>query len=335
MPPSTPSILSFPIFMPNQWRHLDAHTIRDLRDDAMRTIDLHGHRGARGLFPENTLAGFAGTLAIGVDTLEMDVGMTADDVVVVTHDPRLNPDLTRTRDGHWLGVSGPAIRALRAAELSAYDVGRIRPGSGYAALWPDQHASDGASIPSLANVLGIDRAVQFNVELKTFPGQPQLAVEGAVMADAVVAVADAASATRQLIVQSFDWRGPRHLKRTRPDIRLAWLTRTAILSEARLWWGGPHPGDFGGSVPRAVAAEGGPIWGPDYLDLSEEALAEAHDLGLLVMPWTVNPKEEMRRLIRWGVDGLITDRPDVAREVMAEEGLALPPSRRVQEIGAA
>src|SRR6516162_10276 len=97
---------------------------------AMRgRIDLHGHRGARGLFPENTLAGFAGALAIGVDALELDVAMTSDDVVVATHDPRLNPDLTRTRDGAWLAAAGPAIRSLRAADLARYDVGRIRAGS--------------------------------------------------------------------------------------------------------------------------------------------------------------------------------------------------------------
>ena len=86
-------------------------------------------------------------------------------------------------------------------------------------------------------------------------------------------------------------------------------------------------------MPRAVAAEGGPSWGPDYADLTEETIAEAHALGLRVVPWTVNQPEDMRRLIGWGVDGLITDRPDLARRVLADEGYPLPPSRRVEEIG--
>ncbi len=80
-------------------------------------------------------------------------------------------------------------------------------------------------------------------------------------------------------------------------------------------------------MPRAVAAEGGPIWAPDHHDLTEEALAEAHALGLRVVPWTVNRPEDMRRLIGWGVDGLITDRPDLARVVLADAGLPLPPPR--------
>jgi glycerophosphoryl diester phosphodiesterase len=293
----------------------------------MRSIELHGHRGARGLFPENTLAGFAGALAVGVDALELDVAVTADNAVVVTHDPRLNPDITRTSDGVWLPTPGPLMRSLRVAALADYDVGRMRPDSAYATLHPDQTPRDGARIPRLREVFDLDPLVTLNVELKSFPDQPGVAIDGATMADLVVAEADAAGVTHRLIVQSFDWRGPRRLHDTRPEIRLAWLTRSVILPQARTWWDGPHPDDFGGSVPRAVAAEGGPTWAPDYLDLSEAVIAEAHALGLRVVPWTINQTEDMRRLLRWGVDGLITDRPDLARNVLSEAGLPLPPPR--------
>jgi glycerophosphoryl diester phosphodiesterase len=282
-----------------------------------RAIELHGHRGARGLFPENTLAAFAGAIALGVDTIEFDVAMTADDTVMVTHDPALNPDITRTADGVWLTRRGPTVRSLRAADLGRYDVGRIRPGSAYAVEFPDQAPHDGARIPLLEDALRIDPAIRFNIELKTVPVLPDLTVDGARLAAAVVAVADAAGTTARTTVQSFDWRGPRHLHRTRPDVRLAWLTRAAILPQARAWWDGPDPSDYGGSVARAVAAEGGPIWSPAHGDLTQASLAEAHGLGLRVIPWTVNRADDMRRLIGWGVDGLITDRPDIARRIMA------------------
>jgi glycerophosphoryl diester phosphodiesterase len=298
----------------------------------MPRIDLYGHRGARGLFPENTLVGFAGALAIGVDVLELDVAVTADDVVVVTHDPRLNPDITRTRDGIWLNAPGAAIRSLRAAELAGYDVGRIRPDSSYATLHPVQMPHDGATIPTLAEVLRIDPLVRLNIELKTFPWHPDLAVDGVAMADAVAAVADAHGAADRIIVQSFDWRGPRRLRRTRPEIDLAWLTSAASMASARSWWDGPLPADFGGSAVRAVAAEGGRTWGPEHDGLTEEALSEAHSLGLRVVPWTVNRPDDMRRLIRWGVDGLITDRPDLARAALSESGYPVPPSRRVEKV---
>ena len=263
------------------------------------------------------MVGFAGALALGADTLELDVGMTQDNVVVVSHDPALNPAITRTPDGAWLARPGPPIRSLRAAELASYDVGRIRPESAYAAAFPDQIPCDSARIPRLEDVLRLDSTAKFNIELKTYPLQPGLTVDGATMAAAVVAVADATGAAGRVTVQSFDWRGPRHLRDTRRDIRLAWLTRAAIMPQARAWWGGPDPSDYGGSVPRAVAAEGGPIWAPEHVDLTEESVAEAHCLGLLVIPWTVNRPDEMRRLVAWAVDGLITDRPDLARTVMA------------------
>jgi glycerophosphoryl diester phosphodiesterase len=290
-----------------------------------RAFDLQGHRGARGLFPENTLVGFAGALTIGVNTLELDVTLTADDIVVVSHDPRLNPDHTRTADGAWLRQPGPLIRSMNSRDLATYDVGRLRPGTDYAAQFPDQEPHDRARIPDLASVLRLNASVAFNIELKSSPTVDSVC--GIALAEAVATVADAANATPRIIVQSFDWRGPRSLRQIRPHIRLAWLTRSDILADATIWWDGPHPSDFGGSVARAVAAEGGPIWTPLYSDLTEDSIAEAHALGLLVIPWTVNRPLDMRRLLQWEVDGLITDRPDLAHPILRELGLPLPPPR--------
>ncbi|MFQ5954576.1 MAG: glycerophosphodiester phosphodiesterase family protein, partial [Kiloniellales bacterium] len=134
-------------------------------------VEIQGHRGARGLAPENTLAGFALALSIGVTTLELDVGVTADGVVVVAHDPRLNPALARTADGSWLAAPGPPLSSLTLAELRRYDVGRIDPQSRYARRFPDQRPVDGARIPMLAEVVALSRkagnhTVRFNIETK-------------------------------------------------------------------------------------------------------------------------------------------------------------------------
>ena len=269
------------------------------------------------MWPENTLAGFAGALALGVDALELDVALTADGVVMVSHDSALNPNHTRDAAGAWLEDPGPLIHALTAMDLAAYDVGRLRPGTPYAAMFPDQSPRDGERIPRLDEVLRLGDRTGFIIELKTFPGDPGRSAAGADLAEAVVAVADAAGVTSRITVEGFDWRGPRHLHRIRPDVHLAWLTRAETVRDAALWWDGPHPADFGCSVPRAVAAEGGPVWAPDHSDLTQDLVDEAHGLGLLVMPWTVNDSQEMQRLITWGVDGIVTDRPDRARRVKA------------------
>ncbi len=107
----------------------------------------------------------------------------------------------------------------------------------------------------------------------------------------------------------------RHVRKIRPDIRLAWLTRAETVRNALLWWDGVIPT---GSVPASVAAEGGPIWAPDHTSLTEAQIQEARALGLSVLPWTVNQPGDMRRLIGWGVDGLISDRPDLALQLVQD-----------------
>ena len=180
-----------------------------------RAFDLQGHRGARGLFPENTLEGFAAALAIGVTTFELDVAMTADGVPVVSHDAAFNPDLVRRTDGTWITAPGPLIRTLRLADLATYDVGRLRPGSAYAAPFADQRPHDGARIPRLADALAVDPVVRFNIEMKTYPDHPDWTVPPERMAEAVIAVAEQIGVTDRITVESFDWRGPRHVRRVR------------------------------------------------------------------------------------------------------------------------
>ncbi len=288
-------------------------------DRIMPKLGVQGHRGARGLFPENTIEGFRATLATGVAQIELDVGMTSDGVVVVSHDLRLNPDIVRDAAGAWLPTTGPALHELTYAELQRFDVGRLRPGSGYAGLFADQQPHDGARIPTLADVLRGSPDARFTVELKTDPRFPDMTVSPTELADATLAVIDAVGAVPRIDLESFDWRGPRHVRRIRPDIRLAWLTRSETVRDAALWWDGPTPGDFGGSVPRTVAAEGGQIWAPDHHDLTRDQIDEAQALGLLVLPWTVNEPDTMLRLVTWGVDGFITDRPDLWMAISRSE----------------
>lgn len=274
-----------------------------------RPLGIQGHRGARALFPENTLEGFIAASALGVMVFELDVGLTVDNVVVVSHDPALNPDITRGSSGVWLDKPGPTIRSITYAELSGYDVGRIRPGSSTSRRFPQQVAHDGARIPTLAAVLAALPQTCFTIEIKTDPAHPNLTASPPTLTEAVVAIVDTANAAERVILESFDWRVQRHLRRIRPDIRLAWLTSADTLRDAALWWPGVAVDK---TVVGCVAAEGGGIWAPDYRDLTKAQIQQAHALGMLVLPWTVNQPADISRLISWGVDGLISDRPDLA-----------------------
>ncbi len=198
-------------------------------------FDLQGHRGARGLAPENTLEGFAIALALGVTTLEMDTGVTADGVVVVIHDPPLNPDITRGPDGTWLEAPGPAVSALSLADLQRHDVGRLRPGTRYAATFSNQDPVAGARMPPLAAVLTLAAAasaeVRFNIETKVFPDRPDLTVPPAVMAAKVADAVTAAGLAARTVIQSFDWRSLAWLRDNRPDLGRSYLTSQTVTSD--------------------------------------------------------------------------------------------------------
>jgi glycerophosphoryl diester phosphodiesterase len=272
-------------------------------------MEVQGHRGARGLFPENTLEGFAAAMSRGIRHFELDVAVTRDRVPVVHHDPALHPDIARTPDGAWLSSRGPLIKGLTSAELARFDVGRLRPGSAYAASYPAQQPMDGARIPTLAAVLALGAHV--TIEMKVIADYPEWTVPAEEMAALVAEAIDAADATDRVTVSSFAWRAVRCMRRLRPAIPLAWLTEARTAAAAELWWDGATPAAHGGSVARAVAAEGGATWSPHHPDLDQTQLDEAHELGLCVVPWTVNDSTDMARLAAWGVDGLISDRPDL------------------------
>lgn len=305
-------------------------------------FDLQGHRGARGLAPENTLPAFAIALSMGVTTLELDAGITEDGVVVVAHDRRLNPDIVRGPDGRWLGRNTRLIRELTYRELQRYDAGRIRPGSDYSKRFPDQRKMDNVRIPRLQDVFDLARHarnsdVRFNVETKLSPLAPDETVGAEDFARALIKVVRDNGMAKRTTIQSFDWRTLAVVQKEAPEIATAYLTSqqqsldniAAGHAEVSPWTNGIRFRDHG-SVPKMVAAAGGDIWSPYYVELSEALVKEAQRLNLKVLPWTVNERAEMERLIDWGVDGIITDRPDRLRDAMAAKGLPLPRPTPVQ-----
>jgi glycerophosphoryl diester phosphodiesterase len=288
------------------------------------SFDLQGHRGCRGLRPENTLAGFQHALAVGVSTLELDVGLTADDVPVVSHDPALNPAITRGADRAWIERAAPLIRAVPAADLAGFDVGRIRPDTAYSRQFPDQVPVDGAAIPTFAEVVALARSapvpVRLNIELKSFPDRPELTAAPGAMADAVLRVLDRHFMADRTTIQSFDWRSLDHLARRRPELARSYLTDPRGLSP--LWLGGREP--RGRPAWELVLEAGGKIWSPHFRSLDAATVRQAHDAGLAVWAWTVNGSAEMERVLDIGADAIITDRPDRLRAVLAARNMQLP-----------
>ena len=293
-------------------------------------IEIQGHRGARGLLPENTVPAFERAIELGVDVLELDLGMTRDGVPVVHHDRALAPDRTRDAAGAWLAPPGPFLSTLDLAELAEFDVGRAAPDGRTAEQFPGQEPRDGTRIPTLAEVLALGRrtgagGVRFNIETKLNPLAPEETAGPEAFARAIVAVLRAEGMVGRADLQSFDWRVLYEARRLAPEISTVCLTVERRWHDNILrgrpgpspWTAGLDIEAFGGSVPRLVEAAGCAVWSPFHRDLTEETLTEAHALGLRVVVWTVNEVDDMTALARLGVDGIITDYPDRAVDALA------------------
>ena len=295
---------------------------------AAPSFDLQGHRGARGLAPENTLTAFTRALETGVTTLELDIGVTRDGVVVVHHDERLNPDIARNPSGAWVAAPAPLIRELTWAELSEYNVGRIRPGTSYDKLFPDQTARDGEPIPRLADLFALikkrnDERTRFNIETKLTPGKPDDTIGPEAMVAALLGVINAHGLAARVTIQSFDWRTLKLVQAQAPRIPTVYLSAQRpnfnTLDMKGLWTAGLLPEKFS-SIPALVQAAGGAVWSPHFEELTPQLISDAHARGLKVIPWTVNRRADIGRMIDLGVDGLITDRPDLGQAVLKERG---------------
>lgn len=305
-------------------------------------LDLQGHRGARGLAPENTLPAFALALGIGVSTLELDIAITRDDVLVVSHDPALNPDITRGPDGKFLEARGPVIRDLTYTELQRYDVGRLKSGTPYALRYPQQQAIDGTRIPRLADLFALVRksgndTVRFAIETKLTPFNAEETVAPEAFARAVVAAIREAGMADRSTILSFDWRTLAVVQKEAPEIGTVYLSAQqpfidnigASKAEGSAWTNGIQFKDHG-SVPKMVKAAGGRIWSVFHGDLDAAKVKEAQSLGLQVLAWIVNSPAEIARALDLGVDGVVSDRPDRVRQEMQRRGLPLPLSSPVQ-----
>lgn len=289
----------------------------------VHAFDLQGHRGARGLAPENTPPAWQKALELGVDTIECDMAITKDGVVVVHHDLHLNPDTTRGPDGNWLETKGPAITDLTFAELQKYDVGRLKPGTKYAAEFPDQKPADGTRVPKLSDLFDLvkksgNAKVGFDCETKLSPLEPAATLPPDEFARKVIAEIRKAGMAERTMIQSFDWRTLQVVQKVAPEIRTMYLSSPRTLKpeadgKPSPWLAGFAPELHGGSVPKAVKAAGGKIWAPNQTYLTPELLAEARTLGIVVIPWTVNNPAMMVKLLDMGVDGIISDRPDLVQ----------------------
>jgi glycerophosphoryl diester phosphodiesterase len=316
---------------------------------ATRLFDLQAHRGGSALTVENTLAAFGRALDLGVSTLELDTQITQDGYAVVTHDrdpdPRTCTDTSPATPDDPEYPYVPGVRYIK--DLTLAQVRTLDCGSTTLPEFPEQQASPGARMPLLSEVLDLVEQrhaddVVLNVELKVEAASPTETAPRDQFVDVVTRDVRDAGMLGQVTIESFDWGALMRVRQVQPDLPIIALTNGQPFLEvgrpgASPWLGGIDIDDFGGDVVAAVHSFGAdalsPVHGspdggvdaPGYVPFTTPAMVRsAHAAGMTVVPWTVNDAATMQSLIDIGVDGLITDRPDLLRDVMAENGLLLP-----------
>jgi glycerophosphoryl diester phosphodiesterase len=258
----------------------------------LTTFDLQAHRGGAGLRAENTLDAFGHALEVGVTTLELDVQISLDGVPVLSHE-RVLPD-------------GEFISWLPAEELGLPVLDEVF------ALLAHRHADE----------------VRVNVETKFDVVHPDEVAPRERFAESVVESVRRAGAVGRVSIQSFDWSVLDEVHAAEPGLALNVLTNTPYLEigmpGSSPWTAGVDLDDFAGDVAAAAAGRGYTALSPSHTIVTAALVRAAHDADLQVIPYTVDDAGLMATRIDLGVDGLITNRPDLGREVMAARGLALP-----------
>jgi glycerophosphoryl diester phosphodiesterase len=272
-------------------------------------VEIQGHRGARGLWPENTLPGFAGALELGVDVLELDVGLTADGVPVLHHNQTLQADTVRDRgpyrpDDPLFPYVGRPIRELTLAQVRTVEAG-IR----HQRFATTQTPVPGAGVPTLAELceLVAGHDVRLAVEIKTDPSWPDVET----ITVAAVKVLESYGLTDRSRLLAFDWRVLGVARELLPGGERIALVEPETLDPA--WLAGHDPAR---GVTAAAAAAGATMISPKRVMVTPELVAAAHARDLRVVVWTVNEPREMALHVAFGADAIVTDYPDRLRAVL-------------------
>lgn len=299
----------------------------------LNIFDFEAHRGGRDARPENTLYSYAYAMASGCSTIECDMQLTADRRIVMSHNPILNPDITQDRAGHYVPVGKYDIRRMNTADVQSFNVGRIRKSTDYFRLHGRYQIPMDVCIPTLDELFDLaddagDTEICFNLETKTFPCGPESACspDPGEFVSIFLDTVKRHKMENRVILQSFDWRTLKEMKKLDASIPLSALWEPAARSygcASSPWLAGLSLSDFHGEPVLAAHALGCHIFSPDRSALTMRQISLAHSLSMKVLPWTVNEEKNMDILIDTGADGLITDRPWVLKAVLERRSLSV------------
>lgn len=308
-------------------------------------FDLEAHRGGRDVRPENTLYSYAYAIELGATSIECNMQLTKDGQIVMSHNPILNSDITRDENGNYIENNKYDIRLMTVDELKKFDVGVMDPNCGeYYDLHGKTQFTYDAKIPTLEELMQLiqsygDKNIVLNIETKSYPdpasagyknnADPKKFVE---VFNNIVKKYDMED---RVVLQSFDWQTLIEMKNLNPNISTSalWQEQPSWGRDSESlrryekkkspWLGGLDIKDYQGNPVKAAHAIGADIISPYYTEISKQDVDEAHSLGMKVVPWTVNNEKDMNMLLDMGVDGIISDKPWLLKQVLEKRNIKL------------
>ena len=308
-------------------------------------FDLEAHRGGRDVRPENTLYSYAYAIELGATSIECDMQLTKDGQIVMSHNPILNSDITRDENGNYIENNKYDIRLMTVDELKKFDVGVMDPNCGeYYDLHGKTQFTYDAKIPTLEELMQLiqsygDKNIVLNIETKSYPdpasagyknnADPKKFVE---VFNNIVKKYDMED---RVVLQSFDWQTLIEMKKLNPNISTSalWQEQPSWGRDSESlrryekkkspWLGGLDIKDYQGNPVKAAHAISADIISPYYTEISKKDVDEAHSLGMKVIPWTVNNEKDMNMLLDMGVDGIISDKPWLLKQVLEKRNIKL------------
>ena len=308
-------------------------------------FDLEAHRGGRDVRPENTLYSYAYAIELGATSIECDMQLTKDGQIVMSHNPILNSDITRDKNGNYIENNKYDIRLMTVDELKKFDVGVMDPNCGeYYDLHGKTQFTYDAKIPTLEELMQLiqsygDKNIVLNIETKSYPDPASAGYKNNADPKKFVEVFNNIvkkyDMENRVVLQSFDWQTLIEMKKLNPNISTSalWQEQPSWGRDSESlrryekkkspWLGGLDIKDYQGNPVKAAHAIGADIISPYYTEISKQDVDEAHSLGMKVVPWTVNNEKDMNMLLDMGVDGIISDKPWLLKQVLEKRNIKL------------
>lgn len=308
-------------------------------------FDLEAHRGGRDVRPENTLYSYAYAIELGATSIECDMQLTKDGQIVMSHNPILNSDITRDKNGNYIENNKYDIRLMTVDELKKFDVGVMDQNCGeYYDLHGKTQFTYDAKIPTLEELMQLiqsygDKNIVLNIETKSYPDPASAGYKNNADPKKFVEVFNNIvkkyNMEDRVVLQSFDWQTLIEMKKLNPNISTSalWQEQPSWGRDSESlrryekkkspWLGGLDIKDYQGNPVKAAHAIGADIISPYYTEISKQDVDEAHSLGMKVVPWTVNNEKDMNMLLDMGVDGIISDKPWLLKQVLEKRNIKL------------